>query len=81
MYNFWVDLVLLQSTSRARKGIFITTSEFSKGAYEYVSAIDSKIILVDGKRLAQMMIDFNVGVSSDATYELKRIDSDYFSET
>jgi restriction system protein len=46
-----------------------------------VSAIDSKIILVDGKRLAQMMIDFNVGVSSDATYELKRIDSDYFSET
>jgi restriction system protein len=64
---------------RARKGIFITTSEFSKGAYEYVAAIDSKIILLDGKRLAQMMMDFNVGVSTEATYELKRIDSDYFA--
>ncbi len=65
---------------RARKGIFITTSEFSKGAHGYVSAIDSKIILVDGQRLAQMMIDFNVGVSTEAVYELKRIDSDYFAE-
>ncbi len=65
---------------RARKGIFITTSDFSKGAQDYVSAIDSKIILIDGKRLAQLMIDFNVGVSTEATYELKRIDSDYFSE-
>lgn len=43
-------------------------------------AIDSKIILVDGQRLAQMMIDFNVGVSTEAVYELKRIDSDYFVE-
>ena len=66
---------------RARKGIFISTSEFSKGAYEYVAAIESKIILVDGKRLAQMMMDFNVGVSTEATYELKKIDSDYFAET
>lgn len=65
---------------RARKGIFITTSEFSKGAHDYVSAIDSKIILVDGQLLAQMMIDFNVGVSTEAVYELKRIDSDYFAE-
>ncbi len=66
---------------RARKGIFITTSEFSKGAYEYVATIDSKIILVDGKGLAQMMMDFNVGVSTEATYELKKIDSDYYAET
>jgi restriction system protein len=65
---------------RARKGIFITTSEFSKGSHEYVSAIDSKIILIDGKQLAQLMIDFGVGVSTDAVYELKRLDSDYFTD-
>ena len=65
---------------RARKGIFITTSKFSRGCGEYVSKIDSKIILVDGRRLAQFMIDFNVGVSTEAIYELKRVDSDYFAE-
>ncbi len=65
---------------RARKGIFITTSEFSNGAHEYVSAIDSKIILIDGQQLAQFMIDFGVGVSTDAVYELKRLDSDYFTD-
>jgi len=65
---------------RARKGIFITTSTFSRGCEEYVSNIDSKIILIDGQRLAQLMIDFNVGVSTEAAYELKRVDSDYFTE-
>lgn len=65
---------------RARKGIFITTSDFSKSSHEYVSAIDSKIILIDGQQLAQLMIDFGVGVATDATYELKRLDFDYFSE-
>ena len=66
---------------RARKGIFITTSEFSKQASQFVQQIDSKIILIDGKQLAQMMLDHNVGVSTEAIYELKRIDSDYFAET
>jgi restriction system protein len=65
---------------RARKGIFITTSSFSKDAEEYVSRIDSKIILIDGELLAQLMIDHNVGVSSVASYEIKKIDSDYFTE-
>jgi len=65
---------------RARKGIFITTSDFSQSAHEYVSAIESKIILIDGQQLAQFMIDFGVGVATDATYELKRLDSDYFTE-
>jgi restriction system protein len=65
---------------RARKGIFITTSDFSRSAYEYVSTIDSKIILIDGQRLARFMIDFNTGVTTDAIYELKRIDTDYFTE-
>jgi restriction system protein len=65
---------------RARKGIFITTSNFSREAYDYASRIDTKIVLIDGDSLAQLMIDHNLGVSPVATYEIKRIDSDYFSE-
>ena len=65
---------------RARKGIFITTSEFSNGANEYVSAIDSKIILIDGQEFAKLMMDFSVGVSTEAVYELKKPDSDYFTD-
>jgi restriction system protein len=65
---------------RAKKGIFITTSDFSKEAYEYVSKIESKIVLIDGQQLAQFMIDHNLGVTSIANYEIKRIDSDYFME-
>jgi restriction system protein len=65
---------------RARKGIFITTSEFSEDAYDYVSRIDAKIVLIDGKALSRLMIDFGVGVTSVAVYEIKKIDSDYFAE-
>jgi len=65
---------------RARKGVFITTSDFTKEAREYVSMIDSKIILIDGEELAELMIDYNVGVSNATIYEIKRIDSDYFLE-
>lgn len=63
---------------RARRGIFITTSNFSKEAVEYVSTIDFKVILIDGKRLAELMIDYDVGVTVVSSYQLKRIDSDYF---
>jgi restriction system protein len=65
---------------RARKGIFITTSEFSQTAQEYVSRIDSKIVLIDGNALAQLMMDYNIGVTAVAAYELKRVDSDYSIE-
>ncbi|MCL2297396.1 MAG: restriction endonuclease [Proteobacteria bacterium] len=65
---------------RARKGVFITTSSFSNEAHEYVSQIDTKVVLIDGKHLANLMIDFNVGVSTVSSYEIKRIDSDYFEE-
>lgn len=64
---------------RARKGIFLTTSTFSRDAYEFASRIDSKIVLMDGETIAQLMIDYGVGVNTVATYELKRIDSDYFN--
>ncbi|MBK1826607.1 restriction endonuclease [Haloferula rosea] len=66
---------------RARKGIFITTSGFSAEALSYVSMIDSKIILIDGARLAKLMFDHGIGVSSASTYDVKKIDSDYFAES
>jgi restriction system protein len=66
---------------RAKKGIFITTSDFSRDAEDYVSRIDKKIILVDGQTMARLMIDFGVGVTSVSTYEVKKLDSDYFEIT
>lgn len=65
---------------RARKGVFITTSSFSKEAVEYASMIESKIILIDGNRLSSLMVEHNVGVSIIGQYEVKKIDSDYFDE-
>ncbi len=65
---------------RARKGVFITTSGFTKEAKDYVKTINSKIILIDGGELAELMIDYNVGVANATVYEIKRIDSDYFLE-
>ncbi|MDU3845262.1 MAG: restriction endonuclease [Clostridium perfringens] len=68
-------------TPGANKGVFITTSKFSKEAREYVKAINTKnIILIDGMQLAQYMIEFNVGVSTEIVYEIKKIDNDYFVE-
>ncbi|PSB13767.1 restriction endonuclease [filamentous cyanobacterium CCP1] len=64
----------------AKKGIFITTSKFSEQAKEYVPRNETKIVLVDGEQLAQYMIDFNLGVSSVSSYEIKKIDSDYFGD-
>lgn len=63
---------------RASKGVFITTSGFSRDAQDYVSTITSKIILLDGETLAQLMVDHNVGVTPVGTYELKKVDTDYF---
>jgi restriction system protein len=65
---------------RAKKGVFITTATFSAEAVEYVEKIDPKVVLIDGRHLASLMIDFNVGVTPVSSYETKRIDSDYFSE-
>ena len=65
---------------RARKGVFITTSSFSKEAQDYVSRIDKKIVLIDGQQLASLMFDFSIGVSRVASFEVKRVDGDYFVE-
>ena len=62
----------------ASKGIFITTSKFCKTAIDYVNNVTHKVILIDGDRLSDLMIDYDVGVNSYQTIKLKRIDSDYF---
>lgn len=65
---------------RAKKGVFITTSSYTAEAIEYASRIDTKVVLIDGQLLANLMMDFDVGVSVSASYIVKRIDSDYFEE-
>ena len=65
---------------RARKGVFITTSSYTADARDYVSRIDTKVVLIDGQQLSGLMIDFDVGVSVAASYLVKRVDSDYFEE-
>lgn len=65
---------------RAKKGIFITTSTYSKEARDFAAKIDTKIILIDGRMLARLMFDHGVGVSVSTTYEAKRIDTDYFDD-
>lgn len=64
----------------ATKGVFITTSNFSKEAKQYVVGLHQKIVLIDGQELAKFMIEYNVGVSTKKTYEIKRIDTDYFED-
>lgn len=66
---------------RAKKGVFITTSEFSKQAHEYIQRIEKKIILIDGNTLTDLLIDHNVGVSEVERYIIKKIDTDYFEES
>jgi restriction system protein len=65
---------------RARKGVMITTGDFSRSAHEYVGMIEKRIVLIDGDQLAQLMIDYGIGVSEVASYKVFRVDSDFFSE-
>lgn len=63
----------------ASKGVFITTSNFSKEAKDYANRVSSRIVLIEGHQLAQLMIDYGLGVSTRQTYEIKSVDSDYFN--
>lgn len=65
---------------RARKGVLITTSQFSLDAQDYVTRIEKKIVLIDGEELSRLMIDYGIGVAAEAVYEIKRLDTDYFEE-
>lgn len=68
------------ASKKAKKGIFITTSSFPKSVYEFVGQVEYKIILIDGERLTNLMIEHSVGLSTVSTYHVKTIDSDYFEE-
>ena len=63
-----------------RRGIFVTTSDFTKEAKEYNPKNDTKIVLINGQMLANLMIEHNIGVFVDVKYEIKKIDNDYFDE-
>lgn len=65
---------------RAKKGVFITTSDFTSEAREFAKGIDSKIVLISGKQLVELLWEHNVGLSASATYEVKKLDLDYFSD-
>ncbi|WP_202895857.1 restriction endonuclease [Iningainema tapete] len=65
---------------RAKRGVLITTSKFSKEAYEYIKLIEKKIVLIDGDQLAELMIEYNTGVGEAERYIVKKIDYDYFNE-
>ena len=65
---------------KAGKGIFITTSEFHDNARDYAAGIHQKVILIDGRRLAELMIEHGIGVAEEHAYSVKKIDSDYFDE-
>jgi len=65
---------------KAQKGVFITTSGFKNTAAEYAKEVQQKVILIDGERLADLMIEHNIGVAPSHSYEVKHIDSDYFEQ-
>ena len=65
---------------RAKKGVFITTGKFSDDSKKCVETIDPKVILIDRRTLAELMIDFSLGTTTSGTFEIKRIDSDYYAE-
>ena len=64
----------------AQRGVFITTSDFSKGAVDFAKSLPTNIVLVDGQQLAELMIDYGVGVIDEQTYRVKRVDPEYFGE-
>ncbi len=63
---------------RANKGVFITASSFSRDALAYIQQIPQKVVLIDGQQLAQLMIDYDIGVSLEKSFHIKRVDQDYF---
>jgi len=65
----------------ATKGVFVTTSDFSSEARAYVDRVQQRIVLIDGQRLAQHMIDYEVGVRARKTYVIRSVDEDYFAPT
>jgi len=66
--------------NKANKGVFITSAGFSKGATDYASQVNHRVVLIDGPMLAELMMDHDLGVSTKDVYTVKRLDTDYFEE-
>ncbi len=75
-----LDQRIGKSSEGATKGVFVTTSDFSKEARDYLLKVQHRIVLVNGERLARLMIQHEVGVRARKTYVLRSVDEDYFSE-
>ena len=65
---------------KSKKGIFITSSDFTNETHKFVKEIDTTIILINGEKLAEYMYDYDIGVNISSTYQIKKIDEEFFNE-
>lgn len=68
------------SCKKSKKGLFITTSRFSREAWEYIERIDSRLVLIDGPKLIELLYEHNLGVKKEKVFEYKKIDDDFFED-
>lgn len=78
--HFIRDFIGALQGCKATKGVFLTTAGFTKDATDFVSKVQSRVVLIDGQKLANLMIDYGIGVSTRMNYEIKQLDTDYFGE-
>jgi restriction system protein len=78
--HFIRDFIGALLGAKSNKGVFLTTAVFTKEATDFVSKVQSRVVLIDGQRLANLMIDFGIGVSTRINYQIKHLDTDYFGE-
>lgn len=78
--HFIRDFIGALQGYKANKGVFLTTACFTKEATDFVSKVQSRVVLIDGQKLANLMIDYGIGVSTRMNYEIKQLDTDYFGE-
>lgn len=78
--HFIRDFIGALQGCKATKGVFLTTASFTKDASDFISKVQSRVVLIDGQKLANLMIDYDIGVSTRKNYEIKQLDTDYFGE-
>lgn len=78
--HFIRDFIGALQGCKATKGVFLTTASFTKEAIDFISKVQSRVVLIDGQKLANLMIDYGIGVSTRMNYEIKKLDTDYFGE-
>jgi len=76
--HFIRDFIGALQGCKATKGVFLTTASFTKDAVEFISKVHSRVVLIDGQKMANLMIDYGIGVSTRVNYEIKQLDTDYF---